>query len=450
MSRPPGRTGAGCSRSRARSCARGCRSGLHAGDRLRLHVVGRDGDQLVLRRVAEERPAARACRRASWPSSRESGDGDQLRAALALAGGPIPLPGGRVLTVEPDAGEEPEGRERADEGSVRRRPAHAVARRARAAPRPARRSRSTSNVVADPAGRGGRVRRAARAARGGAVLDGPRPAQVEVAERRGAAAAGAGRRARRARCGAMAEPRKKVAAALSYPGPRRAEGRRRRARATSPSASSSSRARPACRTREDSALAQALAELELGSEIPPLLYQAVAEALVWALRLDRSLRADAALNWPARRPNTRPLSSTATPASRRRRSAPGGTPVPIESANPYTADAAAPLRDDRRPDERREPSRSQRQSRLLGHPRQRHRERLPRQGRARLRLRLRAQRAEPVVALQADGRRRPLVRQPRARAREPAVDRLPAPTATSSSRRTASTSATWRRTSTTS
>jgi flagellar biosynthesis protein len=42
-------------------------------------------------------------------------------------------------------------------------------------------------------------------------------------------------------------------------------------------------------TREDSALAQALAELELGSEIPPALYQAVAEALVWALRLDRSL-----------------------------------------------------------------------------------------------------------------------------------------------------------------
>ena len=49
-------------------------------------------------------------------------------------------------------------------------------------------------------------------------------------------------------------------------------------------------------TREDSALAQALAELELGSEVPPLLYQAVAEALVWALRLDRSLK-------PARRLN---------------------------------------------------------------------------------------------------------------------------------------------------
>ena len=42
----------------------------------------------------------------------ESGDGDQLRAALALAGGPIPLPGGRVLTVEPDAGGESEARAR--------------------------------------------------------------------------------------------------------------------------------------------------------------------------------------------------------------------------------------------------------------------------------------------------------------------------------------------------
>ena len=42
--------------------------------------------------------------------------------------------------------------------------------------------------------------------------------------------------------------------------------------------------------REDGALAQALAELELGTEIPGPLYQAVAEALVWALRLDRSLQ----------------------------------------------------------------------------------------------------------------------------------------------------------------
>jgi flagellar biosynthesis protein len=47
-------------------------------------------------------------------------------------------------------------------------------------------------------------------------------------------------------------------------------------------------------TREDGALAQALAELELGADVPPLLYQAVAEALVWALRLDRRLESASA------------------------------------------------------------------------------------------------------------------------------------------------------------
>jgi flagellar biosynthesis protein len=86
----------------------------------------------------------------------------------------------------------------------------------------------------------------------------------------------------------MPEPRRKVAAALSYPG----HG--------APKVVAAGKGLLAERilelareagvpTREDSALAQALAELELGSEVPPLLYQAVAEALVWALRLDRSL-----------------------------------------------------------------------------------------------------------------------------------------------------------------
>jgi len=37
--------------------------------------------------------------------------------------------------------------------------------------------------------------------------------------------------------------------------------------------------------REDAALVQALATLELGSQIPPELYKAVAESLVWAYRL---------------------------------------------------------------------------------------------------------------------------------------------------------------------
>ena len=93
--------------------------GLHAGQRLRLHVAGQDGDRLVLRRVAEEKPAATGVPASVVADLAESGDGEQLRAALALAGGPIALPGGRVLTVEPDAGEENAGRERPDEGSVR-------------------------------------------------------------------------------------------------------------------------------------------------------------------------------------------------------------------------------------------------------------------------------------------------------------------------------------------
>jgi flagellar biosynthesis protein len=37
--------------------------------------------------------------------------------------------------------------------------------------------------------------------------------------------------------------------------------------------------------REDPALVQALATLELGQHVPPELYAAVAEALVWAYRL---------------------------------------------------------------------------------------------------------------------------------------------------------------------
>jgi len=38
--------------------------------------------------------------------------------------------------------------------------------------------------------------------------------------------------------------------------------------------------------REDAALAEALAGLELGSEVPQELWVAVAEALAWAYRLD--------------------------------------------------------------------------------------------------------------------------------------------------------------------
>ena len=38
--------------------------------------------------------------------------------------------------------------------------------------------------------------------------------------------------------------------------------------------------------REDPALVEALAKLDVGQAIPPELYVAVAEALVWAYRLD--------------------------------------------------------------------------------------------------------------------------------------------------------------------
>jgi flagellar biosynthesis protein len=43
--------------------------------------------------------------------------------------------------------------------------------------------------------------------------------------------------------------------------------------------------------REDAALAEALAGLDLGHEIPEDLYVAVAQALVWAYRLDARERA---------------------------------------------------------------------------------------------------------------------------------------------------------------
>jgi flagellar biosynthesis protein len=43
--------------------------------------------------------------------------------------------------------------------------------------------------------------------------------------------------------------------------------------------------------REDRLLAEALAALDLGTEVPEELYRAVAEALVWAHRLGRPLGA---------------------------------------------------------------------------------------------------------------------------------------------------------------
>lgn len=42
--------------------------------------------------------------------------------------------------------------------------------------------------------------------------------------------------------------------------------------------------------RQDAALAQALGALELGEEVPELLWVAVAETLAWAYRLDTQAR----------------------------------------------------------------------------------------------------------------------------------------------------------------
>jgi hypothetical protein len=93
--------------------------GLRAGDRLRLRVAGQEGDSIVLRRVAEERPPSSRVPATVVAGLAESGDGEQLRAAVALAGGPIPLPGGRVLTVDPDGGEEGEAGGRGEHATVR-------------------------------------------------------------------------------------------------------------------------------------------------------------------------------------------------------------------------------------------------------------------------------------------------------------------------------------------
>jgi flagellar biosynthesis protein len=44
---------------------------------------------------------------------------------------------------------------------------------------------------------------------------------------------------------------------------------------------------------QDPLLAEALTQIELGSEIPQEMYQAVAEVLIWALRLDEQAKAAA-------------------------------------------------------------------------------------------------------------------------------------------------------------
>ena len=163
------------------------------------------------------------------------------------------------------------------------------------------------NVVADPAVRGGRGRRVPELREAVLASTGLAP-QIEVVERRGA------RRPRPsscpwARCAAMAEPRKKkVAAALSYPG----HG--------APKVVAAGKGHVAERilelareagvpTREDSALAQALAELELGRRCRRCSTRRLPRRSCGRSGSTAASVADRPSTGLARRPNTRPLSS---------------------------------------------------------------------------------------------------------------------------------------------
>ena len=252
----------------------------------------------------------------------ESGDGDQLRAALALAGGPIPLPGGRVLTVEPDARRGVRRpRAAADEGRC----ASSCTRRRSA--RSSCGSRCTAarldvNVVAD----------AAVAPAAAAALPELRERRARL-DRPGAAGRG-GRAPRRAAAGAgrslpVGEVRalclsreEKVAAALSYPG----HG--------APKVVAAGKGLVAERilelareagvpTREDSALAQALAELELGTRDPAAaLPGGRGGARLGAPARPQPPSLTRRLNWLRGTAEYAVRFVPATPASRRRRSAP--------------------------------------------------------------------------------------------------------------------------------
>jgi hypothetical protein len=84
--------------------------GVRPGDRLGLRVVGLRDEALVLRLEHDGEPPGpdgpgRAPARLVSALA-QSGDGELVRAALALAGGVLPLPGGRVAVVdeEPPSG----------------------------------------------------------------------------------------------------------------------------------------------------------------------------------------------------------------------------------------------------------------------------------------------------------------------------------------------------------
>ena len=222
------------------------------------------------------------------------------------------------------------------------------------------------NVVADAAVAAAASGGPARAARARCCPRRASSPRVEVVERRGApppapVVVPVGRGA-----SALPEPRKKVAAALSYPG----HG--------APKVVAAGKGHVAERilelareagvpTREDSALAQALAELELGHRDPAAALpgrrggaRVGAAARPQPPSLTGASTGCRGGRIPVRfRPRNARRAVAAAPAS-------GGIPSAHRVRQPVHADAAAPLRDDRRPDERREPPRPQRQSRTTG------------------------------------------------------------------------------------
>ena len=85
-------------------------AGVQAGDELRLIVVRATESELVAK-IATDRPASRPQLADAAGRLALAGDGDAMRAALALAGGaPLWLPDGRAAEVAVDADDGGDGR----------------------------------------------------------------------------------------------------------------------------------------------------------------------------------------------------------------------------------------------------------------------------------------------------------------------------------------------------
>jgi hypothetical protein len=78
--------------------------GLRRGQKLALQVRGMEGDAVVLQRVRSGRgKKGRAVPARLVAALATKGDGELLRAAVSLSGGPVQLPGRRVAEVEEEA-----------------------------------------------------------------------------------------------------------------------------------------------------------------------------------------------------------------------------------------------------------------------------------------------------------------------------------------------------------